>query len=85
VDRVLIVDTWHHIPERVSYAQKLRAALRSGGQIYIVDFKRDAQHGPPVEHRIPPEVTIAELQAAGLTATLAPLQLPEQYVVVGTL
>src|SRR5690606_18320295 len=25
IDRVLIVNTWHHIPERIAYAEKLRA------------------------------------------------------------
>lgn len=31
VDRVLIVDTWHHIPDRVGYAKKLAQGLRPGG------------------------------------------------------
>ena len=33
VDRVLIVNTWHHISERVAYAKKLLAGLRPGGTI----------------------------------------------------
>ena len=31
VDRVLIVDTWHHIPNRAVYVAKLREALAPGG------------------------------------------------------
>jgi hypothetical protein len=50
----------------------------------VVDFRLDAKHGPPRKHRIAPEALVAELRAAGLTATVAPLELPEQYMVVAT-
>ena len=33
VDRVLVVDTWHHIAGREAYAAKLRAALAPGGAV----------------------------------------------------
>jgi SAM-dependent methyltransferase len=85
VDRVLIVDTWHHIPERAAYAARLRAGLAPGGRVAIVDFTMEAQHGPPKMHRIPPEQVVAELAAGGLAASIVPETLPEQYVVVGTL
>jgi nitrite reductase (NO-forming) len=39
VDRVLIVDTWHHIPDREAYAAKLRSGLKVGGRALVVDFK----------------------------------------------
>jgi predicted methyltransferase len=85
VDRVLIVDTWHHIPERAAYAAKLRAALKPGGQVAIVDFTETAEHGPPRHHRLPPAQVLAELRAAGLEAELSGTQLPEQYIAVGSL
>ena len=85
VDRVLMVDTWHHIAERVAYAQKLRAALRPDGRLYIVDFKLEATHGPPHEHRLSAAAVIEELAAAGMHAEVSTLELPEQYVVVGKL
>jgi SAM-dependent methyltransferase len=83
VDRILVVDVWHHIHDRVRYAQGLASALRPGGQVAIVDFTREATHGPPPQHRLPPDVIIADLRAAGLDAALAPTRLPEQYIVVG--
>jgi ubiquinone/menaquinone biosynthesis C-methylase UbiE len=82
VDRVLIVDTWHHIPAHAGYLAKLRGALSPDGTITIVEFTLDSPHGPPREHRIPPETLIAELQGAGMKAELADLSLPYQYVVV---
>lgn len=84
VDRILIVDVWHHLEDRPAYAAKLARALRPDGQIAIVDFKLDASHGPPRQHRLPPEAIIADLRAAGLDAALSATQLPEQYLVVAT-
>lgn len=85
VDRVLIVDTWHHIANRTVYAARLAAALKPGGEVVVVDFCHDAHRGPPVEHRIAPDEVVRELAAAGLSAQVVELGLPEQYVVVGSL
>jgi ubiquinone/menaquinone biosynthesis C-methylase UbiE len=82
MDRILIVDTWHHIPERVAYAQKLRAALRPGGQLIIVDFTLEATKGPPKEHRLAADKVIAELDAGGFSGKVVDESLPEQYIVV---
>ena len=83
VDRVLVVDTWHHIDGRPAYAAKLRAALAPGGAVFVVDFKLDATRGPPREHRLSPEQVAAELSQGGLVAEIVPAPLPEQYVVAG--
>lgn len=84
VDRVLIVDTWHHVSGRAQYSGKLLAALRPGGQVVVVDFRQDAHRGPPPEHRIAPEEVARELGEGGLSARIVDAALPEQYVVVGT-
>ena len=81
--RILVVDTWHHIPAREAYAKKLRAALAPCGMIAVVDFTLESQRGPPKAHRIPPEKVVAELAAAGLVAEVADEGLPDQYVVLG--
>lgn len=83
VDRILVVDVWHHIADRMRYAAGLAAALRPGGKIAIVDFTMTATHGPPPKHRLAPEAIIADLRAAGLDASVSPIQLPEQYIVIG--
>lgn len=51
VDLVLIVDTHHHIPNRVDYFRRLSASLKPGGRLAIIDFKPDAPMGPPREFR----------------------------------
>lgn len=85
VDRVLVVDTWHHIGERVAYARKLARALRPGGEVHVVDFTLEAPRGPRREHRLPPSVVVDELTKAGLQASVAAEELPDQYVVIGRL
>jgi len=83
VDRILVVDVWHHISERPAYAKRLASSLRPGGELAIVDFKAESEHGPPKDMRLAPEAIIADLRAAGLAAALDPTALPEQYIVVG--
>lgn len=83
-DRILVVNTWHHIPERAAYSSKLAQGLRPGGQVVVVDFTVDARRGPPANHRLPPEVVAAELEAGGLVPSIvADESLPDQYVVIG--
>ena len=80
VDRILIADVWHHVDGREGYLRKLVPALRQGGQLVIVDFKLDATRGPPAKFRLSPESVIAQLETAGLTATVS-FELADQYVI----
>lgn len=83
VDRILIVNTWHHIPERGRYAAKLRRALKPGGLVAVVDYTLETPHGPPKDHRLAPQQVIAELGQGGLQAEQVAAELPRQYVVIG--
>lgn len=83
-DRIIIVNTWHHIPKRVAYSKKLAAALSEQGAVYIIDFTKDAPIGPGKKHRVTPEQVAKELKAAGLKATVMKESLPHQYVVKGS-
>jgi 2-polyprenyl-3-methyl-5-hydroxy-6-metoxy-1,4-benzoquinol methylase len=85
VDRILIANTWHHIPERTAYAQKLRTSLKPGGLLIIVDFTLEATKGPPKEMRLSAEKVITELETAGLSGKAIDESLPEQYIVVAKL
>ena len=85
VDRVLIVDTWHHIDDRVAYSKKLAAALKPGGAVFVVDFTLETEKGPPRQHRLAPAQVIEELTQAGMKAAVADTALPDQYIVNASL
>jgi len=82
-DRVLVVNTWHHISNRVDYAQKLLAALRPGGLLLIVDLTMESPIGPPAQMRLTDDTVVHELEAAGFDAEVLTESLPHQYVVAG--
>ena len=67
VDIVLMVDTFHHIGNRVAYFRGLRSSLKPGGRVAIIDFKPDSPEGPPKEFRFPAEEFRKEMAAAGAT------------------
>ncbi len=82
VDTVLIVDTFHHIPDRVAYFTRLRRSIKPGGQLVIVDFRKDAPSGPPVEFRFTPDQITSELGKAGFTLAAQHDVLPRQYLLI---
>lgn len=84
-DVVLVVDTWHHIDDRVAYARRLAAALKPGGRVAIVDWqKRELPVGPPLDHKLAREQVIDEMSQAGYRLATEPDLLPYQYFLVFT-
>ncbi|MET0404877.1 MAG: class I SAM-dependent methyltransferase, partial [Cystobacter sp.] len=47
VDVALIVDTYHHLGERVAWFKRLGEKLRPGARVAIIDFRQDSALGPP--------------------------------------
>jgi SAM-dependent methyltransferase len=84
VDVVLVVDTYHHIPDRVAYFTALKAQLKPGARVAIVDFRKDAPEGPPVEFRFTPDQITAELTKAGFRLQAQHDFLPRQIFLIYT-
>jgi SAM-dependent methyltransferase len=82
VDLVLIVDTYHHVEDRGRYFAALRASLKPGGRVAIVDFKPDSPEGPPGFMRIPAERVKQEMSGAGYRLAEEHAFLPYQYFLV---
>jgi FkbM family methyltransferase len=82
VDAMLVVDTYHHIPNRRAYFAELKKSLRPSGRVAIVDFKKDAPEGPPREFRFEADEIIAEMTAAGYTLDTRHDFLPRQHFLV---
>jgi cyclopropane fatty-acyl-phospholipid synthase-like methyltransferase len=82
VDGVLIVDTYHHIGDRIAYFERLRARLKPGGQVAIVDFTLESPVGPPRNARIAAQQVREEMQRAGYALAAQHDFLPHQYFLV---
>jgi ubiquinone/menaquinone biosynthesis C-methylase UbiE len=82
-DLVLVVNVFHHVPEKAAYLRRLQAALRPGGRVAIIDFhKRELPVGPPVDHKLSREDCLEQVRAAGLQVVTELDSLPYQYFLV---
>jgi cyclopropane fatty-acyl-phospholipid synthase-like methyltransferase len=83
VDVVLVVDTFHHIGGRAAYFGGVRASLRPGGRVAIIDFRKDGPgEGPPAHFRFTPDQITAEMAAAGYVLDASHEFLPRQHFLV---
>jgi SAM-dependent methyltransferase len=82
VDVVLIVDTYHHLPDRAEYFADLRKSLAPGGRVAVVDFRKDAPEGPPPEFRFEAEQIIGEMKEAGYSLDARHDFLPRQLFLI---
>jgi len=67
VDKVLIVNTYHHIEDRVAYFGKVLKGLKDGGELLVIDFKKQDGPGPPVAMKMTADFITKELKQAGFT------------------
>lgn len=85
LDVAIMVDTYHHVDGPVAFFGKVRAALKPGGLLAIVDFKKDAPDdapGPPAAMRVEDTQVVAQLTEAGFVHERTERALlPYQYVV----
>jgi predicted methyltransferase len=68
IDLAFVSDTYHHFEYPASMLASIHDALRSGGRLIIVDFRRDPRFNPPwvLQHvRAGRDTVIREVQAAG--------------------
>lgn len=68
IDVAFVCDTYHHFPSPQSSLASIRQALRPGGELVVVDFKRVAGQSDAwvLEHvRAGQEQVTAEIEAAG--------------------
>jgi len=83
VDLVLVVDTFHHIDDRVTYFRALRRCLGRAGRVAIIDWhKRELPVGPPPEHKLARAQVVEEMTAAGYELGGEPDVLPYQYFLI---
>lgn len=78
----LLVNTLHHIDDRVAYFQQLNKSMTIGARIAIIDYTVEALEGPPADHRIPAEAVRDELKQAGYALELDLEILSDQYFLI---
>ena len=79
VDVLLVVDTYHHLPDRVAYFREVQKMLKPGGRVAIVDFRKDSPEGPPPHFRFEAEQIVAEMEKAGYRVAARHDFLPRQH------
>lgn len=79
VDIVFFCDVLHHVDGRVAYLGKLKLALKPGGRVAVVDFKKTAPIGPPATMKLARGEMIAQFKEAGYRLVGEHDFLPYQY------
>jgi len=83
LDLVFICDTWHHIQDRPGYLELLKQALKPGGRVVMIDFKKEPLPiGPGLEHKIASAALIEEMADSGFSIVERHTFLPYQYFLV---
>jgi arsenite methyltransferase len=79
-DLIFFCDVLHHIDNQLAYLKKLKPALRPGGHVVVIDFKKQTLPvGPPPADKISREEMIAEFKDAGYRLVKEHHFLPYQY------
>ena len=85
LDAALMVDTFHEVTDRQSLLTNVRAALKPGGRLGIVEYRMDGGGpGPSREERMPPQQVIRAAEDAGFRLMREEQFLPYQYMLVFT-
>jgi predicted methyltransferase len=83
VDLVLIADTFHHLDARLGYLRGLQRALKPGGRVAVIDWRKEPlPEGPPPDHKLPRQQVVDEMAAAGYALVEERDFLPYQYFLV---
>jgi len=82
VDLIILVDTYHHVPDRERYFRSLQKSLKPGGRLAIIDFTLDSPVGPPKRARVAADTVKKELARAGYALVEEHAFLPNQYFLV---
>lgn len=81
-DIILIVNTYHHFPDPPDYLQRLAYALSDNGRVINIDFREDADFGPPPSHRIARRDFLEQARRADYEIKREEEFLEQQYFIV---
>ena len=83
VDLALLVDVYHEFSDPVKMLAGLRAALKSGGRLVLLEYRKE---DPTIPIRLEHKMTVAEakieVEAAGFTLAKVDERLPRQHILI---
>lgn len=82
VELVLMVDTYHHVEDRVRYFERLKEHVAADGRLAVIDYRKEAPVGPPPSHRLSAAQIVTELKQAGWEKSTEHDFLPYQHFLV---
>lgn len=83
IDRLLIVDTFHHIDDRLGYFGRVRRVLAPDGRVAIIDWKKEKLPvGPAPDHKLPRQQVVREMEQAQYELAAESDELPYQYFLI---
>ncbi|MCF6159020.1 MAG: class I SAM-dependent methyltransferase [wastewater metagenome] len=86
LDTAILLSIYHEIVKPVDFIKKLKPVLKPNGKLAILEFGDESPIGPPLYFRLPEDVIIDEVTAAGFTLSQRhTFLLPYQYLLVFTL
>jgi ubiquinone/menaquinone biosynthesis C-methylase UbiE len=85
IDLALMVDVYHELSRPQAMLQKLRAALRPGGRLVLLEYRKEDPAIPiKFEHKMSIHEAKAELEAEGFRLATVDESLPRQHILIFT-
>ena len=78
----LIVDTLHHIHNRIEYLKFLKESMAAESRIAVIDYPLESPEGPPADHRVPIVEVVDQLEEVGYALAQDIKLLPNQYFLI---
>ena len=83
IDLVLMVDVYHEFSEPQKMLRGIRAALKPGGRLVLLEYRKEDPDVPiRFEHKMSVAEAKLEVEAEGFTLTKVDPRLPRQHILI---
>ena len=85
LDLMLLVDVYHEFSEPVRMLAGMRAALKPGGRLVLLEYRKEDPNIPiRLEHKMSVAEAKMEVEASGFTLRTVDSRLPRQHILIFT-
>ena len=85
LDLILMVDVYHEFQQPQAMLRQMRAALRPGGRLVLLEYRKEDPSIPIIyEHKMSVAEAKLELEAEGFTLSKVDETLPRQHILIFT-